>query len=261
MSTPSSCPTCATRVPEGATRCPGCGRVFGEENRCPSCNAIAAVIVKGQKTVCAACGKPRAGNVTLDGRAPSDLEVPLRPSRQGVEAGTSAMMLRARSRTQRLFGTFTVAGGVLAAAGAMMVVGGAWGLALALLVGAIGVGSGAFALRAGARSMERARDRVRASQQASLRDAARETAGRISAARAAEVLGVSVEDADRALTEMIGDGSAVDVEVDDDGRITYVFAGLAPTSGVRVGIDPSDDEAEPDELDADPAAARRSAER
>src|SRR5512146_112197 len=56
---PEKCPTCRTEIPEGAVRCPGCGRVFGEDNRCPHCNAIAAVRPVGGGFVCLACGKPR----------------------------------------------------------------------------------------------------------------------------------------------------------------------------------------------------------
>ena len=54
-----SCPTCGTALPAGAQRCPGCGRVFGEDNRCPHCHAIAAVRAVGDGYVCTACSKPR----------------------------------------------------------------------------------------------------------------------------------------------------------------------------------------------------------
>lgn len=53
------CPTCSFLVPEHAERCPQCGRVFGEVNRCPSCHAIAAVVPASSGYKCAACGKPR----------------------------------------------------------------------------------------------------------------------------------------------------------------------------------------------------------
>ncbi|MCZ7683272.1 MAG: hypothetical protein M5U28_32530 [Sandaracinaceae bacterium] len=95
--TPERCPTCGTSVPEGAPRCPGCGRVFGEANRCPHCHAVAAVIPRGGITVCAACGKPRAGAVVLGGGRGSIVPA----SRAGRAESTSAMLRRGKGRAQR----------------------------------------------------------------------------------------------------------------------------------------------------------------
>lgn len=57
---PAKCTACDAAIPAGRDRCPSCGKVYGEWNRCPSCHAIAAVHeARRGMYVCAACGKPR----------------------------------------------------------------------------------------------------------------------------------------------------------------------------------------------------------
>jgi len=57
---PAKCVACDTAIPAGRDRCPGCGKVYGEWNRCPSCHAIAAVHeARRGFYVCAACSAPR----------------------------------------------------------------------------------------------------------------------------------------------------------------------------------------------------------
>lgn len=239
--TEERCPTCRTPVPEGATRCPGCGRVFGEQNRCPHCNAVAAVIARGGRTVCAACGKPRAGDVVLGPTAE------LRPE-------TRAMIRRARARGQRALGVASITSGVLAALLVAALVSGGTGVMLAVLVALLGGALGALSIRAGARGLAAAQRDVARELERRVLDLAAKEGGELTATHTATALGVSVEDADAALTALVGDGSRVSVEVDDDGVLSYVFRELVPRpSRARVEID--------DEVEAEVPVAPRRAER
>ncbi|MBX3249232.1 MAG: zinc ribbon domain-containing protein, partial [Myxococcales bacterium] len=57
--TPKNCSVCGTAVAPGAVRCVACGAVFGEDNRCPHCHALAAVQATSDgRYACLACGKP-----------------------------------------------------------------------------------------------------------------------------------------------------------------------------------------------------------
>ncbi|MBX3270300.1 MAG: hypothetical protein KF729_08560 [Sandaracinaceae bacterium] len=247
--TPRSCPTCGTSVPPGAPRCPGCGRVFGEENRCPHCHAIAAVIERRGTTVCAACGKPRVGTVTLGGDRPSVVAVT--KGAAGKRAGTDAMLSRARGRTQRGFGVLSLATGIVTAALLAMIVPGAAGVALAVIAGLFGVGVGALTIRAGARNMERARGLDARAERAAVEELARARGGALTAAEVAGALTMKEADADALLTSLVGDGSRVDVEVSDEGVVSYVFHDLRPRPA-QVRVESAEDEA----LEAAPAPAR-----
>jgi hypothetical protein len=218
--TPQTCPTCSTPVPDGAVRCPGCGRVFGEANRCPHCNAVAAVIRRGTTTVCAACGKPRAGTVVL--------------GEGEMSHGTRAMLSRARGTGFRGFGVLAIASGILGAALAAIAVSGVAGIAAAAVVGAIGVTVGALSLRAGARASRAARDERQKQLERELLVFAKKSRGRVIAAEAGKALGISEDEADAALTAMVGDGSKVDVDVDGEGVVAYVFRDIGSHPKVRV---------------------------
>lgn len=243
---PTPCPTCGTEVPAGAPRCPGCGRVFGEENRCPHCHAIAAVIERCGTTVCAACGKPRVGAVTLSGDRPRGSVVPA--SHAGRRAGTTAMLARARGRSQRAAGVLLLASGIVAAALVAAVVPGGAGIALAVLAALIGVGAGGLAIRAGARNAERARGLDAEASRAAVEELARAKGGVLTADDLAAKLRLSVEDADAILTAQVGDGSAVDVEVDEEGVVRYVFHALRPRAA-RVRVDAGEGEPAPEETE------------
>jgi hypothetical protein len=139
MTTP--CPTCGFAVPDGAPKCPQCGRVFGEANRCPHCHAIAAARPSGKGFVCSACGKPRKlePGTTIAGLAPT-------------ETGLSS----ARRRGLRLLGGLAMALAVFGAAVATAILGtGATGIAVAIVVGSIGAFTGVRLLQR-ADAMERA---------------------------------------------------------------------------------------------------------
>src|SRR5688500_7024087 len=99
---PDKCPTCSTKIPEGALRCPGCGRVFGEDNRCPHCNAIAAVKPRGDGFVCVACGKPREHLPMTTVLGDEDSRV----SRASLVPG--APVVKARTTGLRFFGVMGI---------------------------------------------------------------------------------------------------------------------------------------------------------
>jgi hypothetical protein len=211
--------------------------VFGEENRCPHCHAVAAVIPRGGITVCAACGKPRTGSVLL-GSAESRASL-LPESHQGRSASTRAMVARGRGRLQRGFGVLALGMGVLMAVLAAAALPGAVGVGLALALGLIGVGLGALSIRAGARSMSQGETEDRRARETAVLELAQKRGGRLTATEVARAFSLSERAADDLLTSMVGDGTRVTVDVDDEGVVRYVFLELAPKAAaqVRVAVD------------------------
>ncbi len=225
MSTPSRCPTCSFALPEGASRCPQCGRVFGEGNRCPHCHAIAAVRPSEDGYACAACGKPR----------PLTPETTLAPD----------LASRMRQRLERALGVASITLAVLLAAGTTMILGtSVTPLVVATLVAALGVGLAARLFASAS-----ARDRALAEH---VRTARREQAKRLlltSASTAEELaqrLGTSEAEAERLATELASNPrSNVDAFVDEEiGVVRYGRRDRLPA--VRV--------AAPDEEDRELAA-------
>ncbi len=162
------------------------------------------------------------------------------------------MMVRARGRTQRGFGVLTLAGGIAAAALAAALVPGIVGLGIAALGGAIAVGLGGLTIRAGARNMDQARRLEREVARTAIEELAAKHGGVLTAAQAAMALQVAEAEADEILTSMIGDGSEVDLEVDDEGVVTYVFHALrAPVIEVRVEVAEERGVEEPVEMPAE----------
>jgi hypothetical protein len=244
---PERCPTCGTGIPAGASRCPGCGRVFGEDNRCPHCHAIAAVRSDGAGAyVCVACGKPRV-------RKPDTTLL-------GEDHGRPSLLPRpvsAAGRAMRAVGTLSIGSGVLGAALATAALGtGVAGLAVAAAVGAVSVLLGLALFRRASGSDRAARARDEESAAARVRAAASRLGGDVTAAQLAEQLGVPVEEADRALTAM-ADGTHVTVEVDTEtGAVHYVFPAIV-AARPKVRVEPvAPDAAEPEP--AEQPAQRRS---
>ena len=170
------------------------------------------------------------------------------------------MLTRSRGRAQRGFGIFALGGGVLAAIFAAVIVPGTVGLGLALAAGLFGVGLGALAIRAGARNMERARGDSERAKGAAILELAAEEGGRLTATQVARRFGVSPAEADALLTSMVGDGSRVDVDVDDEGVLRFVFRELQPRPQVRVDLADDSDEPVEEEVAAE-GSARSKAER
>lgn len=232
---PERCTTCRTPIPAGRTRCVGCGKVYGEDNRCPHCNAVSAVRATPTGYVCAACSGPRE---LLPGT--ELLGHPTGP----VASAQSAR--GARRAGLRFLGVAAIAGGVLASALAFAIVPGVGGFAVAAAVGALGVGGGALSLRAASRTPEPDEVVADAALQGRIMDLAEQSQGDLTATEVARGLGMTLEQADAALTQM-ADGSRVSAEITPDGLVHYVFRELRslsvpPGPRVRVSADPSDQE-------------------
>jgi hypothetical protein len=203
MTTP--CPTCAFAVPDGAPKCPQCGRVFGEANRCPHCHAIAAVRPSGPGFVCSACGKPRTlePGTTIAGLDPNALASP-------------------RRRGLRLLGGFSMSLAILGAALATALLGtGGAGIAVAIAVGSVGAFVGVrFLQRADAaeRAMgeQLAKNRVERARVMLIERTA-------TVAELAAALGTSEDEADRIATSLAAEErDGIRAELDEDvGVVRY----------------------------------------
>jgi len=235
---PERCPTCGADIPAGRSRCPGCGRVFGADNACPHCSATAPIRPSGGGFVCAACGKPRdnlPGTVVLGGSIGGGPKAGLRTA---ADPGRAALAARRGTSTGlRVFGAFSIGLGVVAAVATALVIPGAAGILAALVAGAAGVGVGALSLRAGARQSDAADEKELVALEHRILDLAEKSDGDLTVTEVARELGLSTAKAEQALTA-IADGTRVDMEIDPDGVIHYVFRELrksmAPAQRVRV---------------------------
>ena len=204
MSRPTHCAVCSSAIPPSADRCIACGAVWGEDNRCPRCHALAGVRPVGDGYRCLACNAPRD-------RLPGTT----------VFGTPGASTGKARGRGLRLFGALTLGFGVALAAVSAALLPGALGVAAAVLLGGTGAAVGGLALRAGAKASAGAP----AARERQLLALARRADGVLTVTEAAEGLGVSLAEADAALTAM-ADGSRVVAELTDDGRVEFVFREL-----------------------------------
>ncbi len=256
----STCSTCGTKVPPGAARCPGCGSVFGEANRCPHCHAIAAVRASNTGYVCMACNKPRQlvdGTTIVDDPAPlitprtraAPQVVGQAAAASGAAATPQHVPPRAVSRSAgtgyRALGIFAIAGGVLAAAAAAILIPGVGGFLVAAALGGSGAGVGALSLRAAARAQENADHSVAASTELAILALAEKSEGVLTVTDVSRGLGISAQQAEAALGAMT-DGSRISAELTTDGFVKYVFRELRakgqPEPRVRARVEA---EAEP----------------
>jgi hypothetical protein len=257
---PDLCPTCSTAIPSGASRCPGCARVFGEDNRCPHCHAVAGVRASGGRYVCVACNKPRAvkpGTAVLgDGGAGDSSIEPASGAQLELAAGRSAGF------ALKVFGAFSVAAGLLGAGalvalfpfGAAVVVG-------AAAVGLTGVGVGGLSVRAGTKAQAAAVARARRSAELRVLALAEERGGVLTVTDVATELRMASSDAEALLTALAADGSRVGVEISSDGVVLFRFLELAPR-GPKVRVAPADELSERfEELEAREQERAQSAER
>ena len=212
-------------------QCPACRRVFGEDNRCSACSAIAAVKPKGEGYACLACGAPRAlkpGTVVLGPRGGDGAGVPVGPAAQrGISIGL------------RLFGIASIAGGILLAAGAAWLLPGTIGLVVAGALGLGGMGVGTGALVLGKSAADEAEARRQEVLGARIMDLAERGAGRLTATQVARELGLSEQEADAALTALT-DGERVVLEISPDGVLFYDFREIRALEAVgpqvQVGV-------------------------
>ncbi len=216
---PARCTVCETAIPPGQARCPGCARVFGEDNRCHACSAIVGVRATSRGYSCLACGKPRErlpGTVVMGGG--SDIE--------SASRMTSALI--------RALGIASIGGGIFVAALGTALLPGALGLGFAALLGLGGVGFGALALRFASRHRLKAAEEALKTRQRQVGAMAKERGGVLTPAEVAAEMALSEAAADALLTSLT-DGEKVSLEITDDGGLEYHFHGLITAPRVRVG--------------------------
>ncbi len=246
---PETCPACGSALPKDAVRCPACGRVFGDDNRCPSCWAHAGVFpALGGSYVCAACNAPREvkpGTTILAGPTalPRLSLAPLGPAAR--RAGTSlppvrAVAARGKSGALRFFGVGAIGVGIFAATVLAVFIPGLAGIAAAAAMGGLWTGLGVLGLRAASRASSDADKHESTAQELSILELAEKSDGDLTATEVARGLGVGMREADDALSRM-ADGSHVSVEVDPEGIVHYVFREMraAGPAGPRVRVDAS----------------------
>jgi len=246
--------------------------VFGEDNRCPSCHAVAAVKRLGPVYVCAACSAPRqrlAGTAVLGedrtsaigallgapvgGVASRQSSVP--PARATLSGSSSPAAGRGSASALRFLGIFSLGATLVAAATAAIVVPGALGVVLATMLAGWGIGMGFLSLRAASRRARSVDASERALGEQRILALAAQRQGVLTATDVAQALGGTLADADAALTGM-ADGSRVSVEVDDEGIVRYRFREMeaAARAKVRVAAEAAAEPSQAVEVAAEPSA-------
>ncbi len=236
---PTHCTVCSSAIPPGAPRCIACGAVWGEDNRCPHCFALAAVQATADgRHACLACGRPRQlkpGTTIVGGLSPLSAPVGTAPASRRADAGATgvssgSLARRGKSTGLRLAGVFGVAAGVLAATAAAIIVPGAGGVAVAAVLGTLGVGLGAWGIRAGSETDEAHASRAGTQVELAILHLAERREGVLTVTDVSRELGLSARDADAALSGM-ADGSRVSAELTPDGLVRYVFRELRTLEG------------------------------
>lgn len=230
--------------------------VQGLSTNCPHCGQLAPTVQRGLETRCSVCG-----GVRLPFDAPA-VNLAGQPAQVG---GTVA----------RIVGWLVLAGGLLSA----LLVGslfqaifpaGVFGWILGSVIGLGALGFSLALILGGKKLRQVGTKREHDVQVATLRALAGKNRGVVAPDEAARALGSSVQEADALLTELAKQGTDVRLEVDDDGRLTYVFDRAssgrrfaAPARGKPWRVEPSAPDAgadaagESDESEADAGAVRR----
>jgi len=221
------CPTCQFLVPEGAEKCPQCGRVFGEANRCPHCHAIAAVRPAGSRYVCVACGKPRSlkPGTTLAAGTP-DAEGRSRPRRLGLRA----------------LGGLFLAAAVMGAALSTAILGtGFVGIATAVLVASLGAFSGVRVFRHMSALDQAFDDHVAASRAEIAKNVLLDRSSTVP--ELAARLGTSEREADAIASRLAADdASGITADLDETEGVLRFGARRAPIAPTRAA-DPDAEQA------------------
>lgn len=235
---PAVCPTCGTSIPAGRAQCPGCKKVFGEDNRCETCNAIAGVFPRGAGFVCAACSAPRVrheGTVVLGGARPQSRPPGARGSLPSAAAPAGTTAVRAGGAGLRVLGGASVGGGALGAALAVLLISGPIGFVVGGALGAAGLAFGVLAWRSGGKQNAAAAQQERAAREQAVIALAQQSGGVLTVTAVAQAFGWSAQAADALLTSM-ADGTRVTVEVDDQGLVSWYFREIMRTSTPRVRV-------------------------
>lgn len=213
----AACPTCGTDNAADATQCVQCKQVFGEENRCGACGAIAAASeTADNRLVCAACGAPRQ-------RRPGTVVM----SRFGDE-------LKQQARTSLILSWVARLGAI----GAGLLGAAAGGLQSLFDLGSPALTAGVFLAGAvglffvgGRQRAKSLRLQDEALSRQLLSEVGQARRG-MTAAGVARRLDVSEEQADEGL-EVLAKRGQVEMDVDDAGTIRYRVGGFdAPLDGL-----------------------------
>lgn len=205
-----------------------------------------------------ACGKPReakpgttifesASPFPIGGRQPVQAQAPQATARSGAPAraatapvAASPAAPRGKAAGLRFLGIMSIAGGVLVGAIGAVLLPGVGGIIAAAALGAVGVGIGGFSLRAASRSADEADRRTDTQRELALLRLAEQHEGVLTVTDAARGLGISIAEADEALTAM-ADGSRIWAEVTPDGFVQYTFREMQARQGPRVRVEGADD--------------------
>ncbi|MCA9530840.1 MAG: zinc ribbon domain-containing protein [Myxococcales bacterium] len=245
---PARCPSCDAAVAPDAARCPACGRVLREANRCPRCQAVAAVRVDAAgRHVCTACGAARPWE--------PDLVVEPAPLRTQWKRAHRA---RAAGYGVAGFGAGLI--GLVGALAALGLVPGAAGVVLAVLLGAGGVLGVVRARRLRAEEAALADAELRAARQLTVHRIAAHQGGTVRVKDVASALRIPEDVAESLLTDMI-DGTHVTLEIDADGTLYYALRPRAATAGSGGRALPARVRVEPTQPDSARAAPSRGATR
>jgi hypothetical protein len=210
---PPRCTACDAAIPHGRDRCPACGKVYGEWNRCPSCHAIAAVHEKQRgRFVCAACSAPR----TRHRSTPIDADFA-----QGLQRRAWLTRAGAFALWPTGFGLGTVGGLVLGAGQVIGMIS-----AYANGIGGAFLALGAVALLVARRLGKRAAQLAEQARQERLLMHVRWSRAGVTAGEAAHALHILPTQADAALTLLAKRGE-IDLDVDDRGTVRYRVAPVA----------------------------------
>lgn len=233
-------------------RCPGCGRTLGEINRCPYCQAVAAVKPTPDGYACTACNAPRefkdGMRVVADTSLTPGITPNIVPKAKSIAASGGAFGLR-------LFAVVAAVGGLVS--GGLVALVASTGIGALVGMGLAGSGLFVAALSAyfASRVATRARSLESTGHELDVLRLAERHGGELFATDVARHLGISSSEADAILTSL-ADGSRVAPEVTPEGLVKYVFREVARRSlGPRVRVADPEAQAEEAELVA-PAASR-----
>lgn len=221
------CPSCGSAIAIDATQCRACKRVFGEDNRCPHCDAFAVARWNGVELSCSACGKPRE-------RKPKTVVI--------EEKGGSGETITAQAGSLALQGAGVVGFGLagLTWLGGVLAVTAGDSLSAALVAAAVGTGFGALgfmAFRRGKRSAEKVGVRDRAAAEIRVLALAEQKGGVLRVTDVVRGLGLPSAEAEALLTSLV-DSTRVTLELDSEGLLSYHFRELQNSARLAPAVSP-----------------------